>query len=132
MICNECKEDKDSSAFYVDRRSSRGYNGKCKQCIQAKGYAKLNSRTHHLKTKYGITIDEYDAMHDNQGGVCAICGLPETTTKGDGVVKRLAVDHCHTTGKVRGLLCNDCNRGIGLLKDDVALLTNSVLYLIGA
>jgi hypothetical protein len=77
------------------------------------------------KYAYGITAHEYDSLHAAQGGVCAICGLPETRrTKSS-----LAVDHCHTTGKIRGLLCSMCNPGLGGFKDNPELLLAAVAYL---
>lgn len=75
-----------------------------------------------------MTPDDYYKMYEEQGGVCKICSLPET--KGRGAKnKRLAVDHDHKTGKVRGLLCGNCNTGIGLLKDDWKILTLAIIYL---
>ena len=66
----------------------------------------------HLRRKYCLTIDDYDEMLKRQGGVCAICGTDQTGKDG-----RFNVDHCHRTGRVRGLLCKKCNLGIGLLGD---------------
>lgn len=68
----------------------------------------------HLRRTYGITADDYDEMLAGQGGGCAIC---ESPTSGDPRRPRLHVDHCHDTGKVRGLLCSDCNRALGQFKD---------------
>jgi len=77
-----------------------------------------------LKSTFGITLDEYNAILNNQNGVCAICSK---TPKQNG--KRLAVDHCHSSLKVRGLLCSTCNQAIGLLKDSPNLLNNAITYL---
>ena len=85
-----------------------------------------------LKKNFGITPEDYQQLLDKQNGVCAICGLPER--KVDYRSKRLlplAVDHCHTTKKIRGLLCADCNRAIGMLKDDVTILESAISYLKG-
>ena len=73
-----------------------------------------NHKANQLRAKYGITIEEYQAMLDNQGGVCKLCGLVETVkiSRGEGV-RSLAVDHDHNTGKVRGLLCHQCNVVLG-------------------
>lgn len=76
-----------------------------------------------LRSKYGIGVDEYEAMSDEQGGVCAIC--KRECSSGF----RLAVDHCHERGIVRGLLCANCNRGVGLFSDDVARLLSAAEYL---
>jgi hypothetical protein len=82
----------------------------------------------HRLRKYGLTADDYWAMVEAQAGVCAICGQVESTTR-RGEVKTLAVDHDHTTGAVRGLLCNRCNTGIGLLGDNPATLAAAIRYL---
>lgn len=76
-----------------------------------------------LKTRYGITIAQYDALAEAQGGGCALCGKACTTGK------RLAVDHDHATGRVRGLLCRKCNRGLGHFDDDPAALRRAADYL---
>jgi hypothetical protein len=88
------------------------------------------TREHVLITKYGITQNDYIKMLLEQKGVCAICGLPETTLdKRSGQIKLLSVDHCHTTGKVRGLLCNHCNHGIGKFRDSIDNLQAAIKYL---
>lgn len=79
------------------------------------------SRWYSLKKKFGLSKEQYEALLEGQNHVCAICGK--------GCTKALAVDHCHTTGKVRGLLCNNCNRGVGHLKDSVENMTNAITYL---
>ena len=79
--------------------------------------------------KYGITPDDYDAMLENQGGRCAICGQPETALGYHGEIKSLAVDHCHDTGDVRGLLCQSCNMGIGLFDHNDELMQAAIKYL---
>ncbi|MBW0088247.1 endonuclease VII domain-containing protein [Pseudonocardia sp. KRD-184] len=76
-----------------------------------------------------VTEREYEAMLIAQGGRCAICEQPEIARGKSGAPKRLAIDHCHSTGALRGLLCQGCNTGIGLLADDVDRLINAVLYL---
>ncbi len=86
----------------------------------------LEKRDSHLQTKYGIGLAEYDAMHAAQGGRCAICAADKTG--GRGGPSRFHVDHCHTTKRVRGLLCNSCNRMIGLGKDDPAILRAGADY----
>lgn len=81
-----------------------------------------------LNQLYGISLDEYMTLLEQQGGVCAICGQPETRTlKGD--ISALSVDHNHTTNTVRGLLCSRCNLAIGNFNDDVELLKASIAYL---
>ncbi len=78
--------------------------------------------------KFGISRQEYAELFHSQNGTCAICCQPETATR-MGKIKALAVDHSHVTGKVRGLLCSDCNMGIGKLKDDRNIILNAVKYL---
>lgn len=81
-------------------------------------------RKHRLK-KYGLTPEALDAMLESQGGVCAVCGTSEW--KGHGSAPH--VDHDHTSGAVRGLLCVNCNRGLGFFGDDVARLRSAIVYL---
>lgn len=83
--------------------------------------------------KYDITKVEYFKLLDGQNGLCKICEKPETTVDSRyGKVRNLSLDHCHTTGKVRGFLCEGCNRAIGLLKEDPRLFSRSVVYLNGS
>jgi hypothetical protein len=81
-----------------------------------------------LRDSFGITLEEYNSMLDAQSGVCAICNQAETH-KRNGKLKALAVDHDHKTGKIRGLLCSDCNTGIGKLKDSRKILLSAAKYL---
>ena len=78
-----------------------------------------------LKAAYGITLDDYKALSEKQNHLCAICGSPTADTRS----KRLHVDHCHISKKVRGLLCGNCNNGLGRFKHDVAVLEQAVRYL---
>ncbi|MCS5736715.1 endonuclease VII domain-containing protein [Herbiconiux daphne] len=82
-----------------------------------------------LKTLYGITIDEYEEMSERQNHVCAICKCSETAITRWGTPRSLAVDHCHQSGKVRGLLCHNCNIVIGQSKDNIETLKNAITYL---
>lgn len=81
-----------------------------------------------LRDSFGISLEEYQRMHDEQDGKCAICGEPEAILR-MGKVKALSVDHCHTSGKIRGLLCAECNTGIGKLKEDRRIFLSAVAYL---
>lgn len=84
-----------------------------------------------LKTRFGMTSKGYDEMSLRQNHRCAICGNEETARHNhSNKVQKLAVDHCHTTGKVRELLCMDCNRGLGKFHDDVGRLQKAMQYLI--
>lgn len=82
-----------------------------------------------LKKHYGMTIDDYENLYDTQNGICMICGKPEFVKDQNGRLRKLAVDHCHTTGKIRGLLCTNCNKGLGHFKDSPELLKSAVNYL---
>lgn len=77
-----------------------------------------------LKKTYGISLDDYNRMLEEVDHSCQICGKHT-----DEQTKMLAVDHCHDTGAVRGLLCDNCNRGMGLLKDSIEVLESAVKYL---
>lgn len=81
-----------------------------------------------LRHHYGVDTAWYDAQLLKQNGVCAICHKPENKTI-NGQLLRLAVDHCHDTGKVRGLLCQACNRGIGCFNHDPVMLQSAIEYL---
>lgn len=84
-----------------------------------------------LKHTYDITPEQYDEMLAAQGGVCAICKQPETLVDPKKGPRRLAVDHNHTTGANRGLLCANCNNGLGRFDDSVERLLSAVAYLSG-
>ena len=83
-----------------------------------------------LKQTFGISLAQYESMFDAQKGLCAICKNPETAKNNyDKVTRRLAVDHCHTSGKIRALLCSACNTAIGLMNDDTARIQAAIEYL---
>ena len=86
------------------------------------------SRKQSLRSKYGISLEEYDRMHASQEGVCAICLRPETVFS-HGKIKPLSVDHNHSTRAVRGLLCVRCNSAVGYLQDDPLLAESLAVYL---
>ena len=77
-----------------------------------------------LKNRYGITLETYNEILKTQNYLCGICNLHESNFK-----RSLAVDHCHITGKVRGLLCGNCNKGLGLLKDSPKIIKSCIKYL---
>ena len=84
-----------------------------------------------LKKRFGISLEEFELMLEKQNNVCAICERPERSvdyrTKR---VRSLAVDHCHTTGEIRGLLCSDCNTALGLLQDDETRMKKMISYIL--
>jgi hypothetical protein len=86
----------------------------------------LRNRKSILKTKYGITLEEFNCMLKDQNNSCAICGCGNEKKNNYG----LCVDHCHKSGKVRRLLCNHCNLGLGYFGDDIELMKKAIEYLI--
>lgn len=96
---------------------------------------KYNCESKHrinLKHKYGLTFEEFDEKLIEQNFVCAICGCAETAINNNAnSVKRLSVDHNHSTGKVRGLLCSRCNSGLGLFQESPELLEAATKYIRG-
>jgi hypothetical protein len=88
--------------------------------------SKKESRERHLKRKYGVSLADYNSMLDGQNNGCAICDKPASDEK-HGV---LHVDHCHKTGKVRGLLCNNCNQVLGRAHDNPETLCRAATYLV--
>ena len=98
-------------------------------------YAKSLCHQHYIKQRkwhsYSVDAARYQEMLREQGGVCAICSQGEKSPdKASGKLKDLAIDHDHKTGKVRNLLCSACNRGLGLFRDDPALLDTARNYLL--
>ena len=81
----------------------------------------------YLRTTYGIDYKQYQQMLSDQNNLCALC-LTEGWTMAEHHVLKLVVDHCHATGKVRGLLCHNCNRGLGLFKDSSEVLLRAAKY----
>lgn len=148
--CRSCGKSKPLSEFYLqsrtDRHGNRIRHSNCKTCTKRtkdewrKKHPRKNERLYRRCNlrRYGITVVEYDALFAEQGGLCAICGQPERKTYKPrpgwvpafptGTPLRLAVDHCHSTGKVRGLLCQDCNRALGIFRDDPAILRAAAMY----
>ena len=90
--------------------------------MRNKDKRKASNREYHLKQTYGISLADYDAMLYNQGGVCLICRQSPDKM-------RLAVDHDHKTGKIRGLLCSNCNIALGAVNDDIEILCSMIGYL---
>jgi hypothetical protein len=87
------------------------------------------SRGNHLRRAYNLTEEQYDEMVKAQNNLCAICNQPEYRIMKTKELKPLSVDHNHTTGKIRKLLCNDCNAAIGFAKEDVQRLKQMIDYL---
>ena len=94
------------------------------------GYWRRWHKKYALQKRYGISLDDFEKMVSAQDGKCAICGLDPSTVEISAATHRtLHVDHDHSTGRVRGLLCNGCNRAIGLLNESPAKARNLAAYL---
>lgn len=128
-LCTRCNQTKPLEQFYAASSGRRGsVRTPCISCIatQSKSWAKTNTRrtvSKHLKSRYGISIDEFEALSKSQHDVCAICKRPCSSKQ------RLSVDHNHQTGQVRGLLCANCNHGLGHFMDSPELLRKAAIYL---
>jgi hypothetical protein len=138
-ICTKCGELKNPDEFYHTRRKANKHQlhraGECKVCSlkdRKKHYTENRDKilAHKRFSNYGISKDEYFQMLDNQDGVCAICKREERTRdSSSNNLRSLAVDHCHDTGNVRGLLCRACNLALGFFEDNPKFLTTAIQYL---
>ena len=145
--CKKCNEIKSYTDFYVVRRNKDGsncYSPRCKSCLKVDGLSYYHSLTndkkterrkkteeklgkdyfknYKLKNNYGISLKEFNEMYEKQKGNCFIC---EQKISG----REVKVDHNHETGKVRKLLCHNCNSALGLLKDNPTLFQRCAEYL---
>lgn len=135
MICLHCGEEKSEEDFppYNSKRYGKERRPVCRTCHNKRARKYFNERYKDkearkekqrdwgLKTRYGISLDEYKDMYSRQGGRCAICEEQYDT---------LAIDHCHQSGKVRSLLCTKCNTGLGAFNDNISLLDRAKEYVI--
>jgi hypothetical protein len=122
--CPDCRQWKPKEEFPRNRNARDGRHPYCKPCHNARGRETRErlyggSRHYHLKKRYGIGAAEVDALIAAQGNRCSICSRegPEQ------------VDHDHVTGKVRGVLCFNCNGGLGQFRDDLDVLSEAMTYL---
>lgn len=123
-VCIDCMQE-----FIAPPRGS--LPRRCPTCTEAWNKVRYRyspsrrttSRSRYLEVKYGITSEQWDRMFEDQKGLCAICKRPE-----EAGVSRLHVDHCHSSGKIRALLCHSCNTGIGHFRDDPATLESAAAY----
>jgi hypothetical protein len=88
--------------------------------------AKARDRRNTLSYLYGLTLKDYSALEEKQGGACAICGATDTGYRN---TLNLVIDHCHETGVVRGLLCHHCNRGLGHFRDSEEVMIKAIQYI---
>ena len=123
-VCQHCREFKPLSEFYRAKTEYDGLNKICKKCSKSwkdeNRPARINAV---LKYKYNAPHGTYERLLAKQDGKCAICALPPK--KG----KRLGLDHCHATNKIRGLLCDKCNFAIGAMNDSEKYLLAAIEYL---
>ena len=145
-VCSKCKIEKPFSSYFKDNNRKIGIRCKCIECCKIDTYswreknrsgynnyaaawrAKNPGKQHatDIKRLYGLKIEDYNVLLAAQSCQCKICGKQHDSSLKRG---RLYVDHNHTTGAVRGLLCSECNRGIGAMRDSVELLEKSIAYL---
>ena len=138
-ICTRCKVEKPMESFYNYKASKDGRSYRCKDCdkIQGKAYRerhkerdRVNRRNESRRRKYGLSEDGYNKIIEYQNDTCPICLRHLTHGWGQfHKATKAVVDHCHDTGITRGILCTQCNKGIGLLKDDPDFLLRAIEYL---
>lgn len=128
-ICTKCKVEKAASEFYLHPMGKDGLHSRCKSCEVERSVAyqktkagKEVNRFSKIKIAYGISRDEYLELLGEES-LCKICKNELIVTK------HIHVDHCHTNGVIRGILCNHCNRMLGAAKDNVQTLQNAIDYL---
>ena len=155
--CRQCNQTKPLEMFYKDSKAALGHRYNCAECskkrtlkwlaenkenrkayqIENKNRIKETSKLYRQRTqeiakckrlrkKYGITLEDYNRIKNEQKNACKICFKPFISNKNN-----THVDHCHKTGKIRGLLCSNCNTALGLLKDNLESINRAMLYLKG-
>jgi hypothetical protein len=131
--CKGCNTEKPLSEFYIFKTKYK-QRLRCKICYRTyqnlyysknRERVRQQNRKSEFKNNYGISLEDYEILLKEQNYNCAICGKNEK----DCPKGRLYVDHCHALNKVRGLLCLNCNAGIGSLKESIEILKNSIYYL---
>jgi hypothetical protein len=139
--CRNCNIVKPLELFHKNKACKDGRASWCKECQSImlkearKDPLKGDKFRHYrykglIKKRYGITIEQYDKMFEEQNGSCAIC--KKICKHGVLFGKRLSVDHDHNTKFVRGLLCQKCNRGLGLFNDNTEIMEEAIKYIIRA
>ena len=146
-VCTVCKEEKDLSEFYNHPTGKDGKTSRCKKCMNDYQRSRATYVQNHpkkrkyrykeytpgtpeyrknnqLRTVYGITLIKFRELLRRQGYRCAICGMHQ-----DDLSSSLHIDHCHTTKRIRGLLCRECNQGLGKFRDNPEFLKNAIEYL---
>ena len=126
--CRKCGKVKSNDEFHLNGQSVDGLTSQCIRCYTL--YNKQHKWGHMLQHRYGINAIRYEMMLKSQNGVCAICKGPNLR-KQNNKIDRFAVDHNHLTGKIRGLLCYNCNTMIGRFENNPGLLETIIEYLKG-
>lgn len=134
--CSGCEIEKSLNEFYNDKKGLYGKGYKCSSCSDESGkkYTLMNvekvriaRRRRLLKRNYNMSLETYNALFSSQGGQCAICRKPLVkNTKNNAPTH---VDHNHVTGEVRGILCTQCNSGLGHFKDKIEVMRLAIKYL---
>lgn len=131
-FCIGCEKDLPISHFYLN--SKRLPRPRCKVCHIKQSESVKHLRKQSIKEKlrenflmkeYNLSPRDYNLLVINQNGRCKICGAHQS-----GLKEVLCVDHCHSTRRIRGLLCSECNTGLGKFKDSTELLNKAIMYLI--
>lgn len=139
ITCKKCGSSNNSFPLGQNGKGKYYYRPTCTKCKNSVGvehrkkyYSKMKvtnperyaliQRRHRLKKKYGLTLEKYAEIFNSQGGVCAICRTPESP-------RNMPVDHNHTTGEIRGILCDHCNKALGYFKDNVETMKTAIAYI---
>jgi hypothetical protein len=118
--CTKCGRWLPFNAFSRVSKAKDGLNWRCRECKtkrQRETRTPIMQRRYNLQFLYGLTLQKYERMVEEQGGVCAVCGQPEIARNQWGI-RRLSIDHDHETGEIRKLLCSSCNVALGRLQED--------------
>jgi len=132
--CTKCGTYKAFKDFDTRKASKDGLTAQCTICLRVKSMKTRKdnpetTRANNLKNRFDMTIEQYNIIFLKQKGKCVICQKSETIKDKRGSVKWLSIDHNHNTGKVRGLLCNACNTGLGKMGDSIKVLESAIKYL---
>lgn len=130
--CTELYDGEVCKACQTTTRQVR--DNRCVYCLKKRQDTyNIKLREANFMSKHGVSYAERQQMYDKQNGCCAICGEEgsiEFLPKGSPMTGRLVVDHCHDSSKIRGLLCNSCNLGLGMFKNDTDKLIKAIDYLV--
>ena len=148
-ICSICNIEKSTDLFY--KKPNSKFHTYCIACCTVKhklhytanrekylhrarsvdkNKRRFSSLKCRLKADFNLSYEEFISLLEKQNNLCAVCKKPESTIEPrTQKTRHLSVDHCHKTGKIRGLLCNNCNRALGFLRDSTITIENLLIYL---